>query len=97
MIQYWLNGLFVFILSVTPAFAESVVRGDSTRGVILYDTHCIQCHTQQIHWREKKLVTNWESLTAQVDRWQSNSGLEWNKNDIEVVSRFLNSTYYHYR
>jgi hypothetical protein len=79
MIRYWFNGLFVFILSVNPAFAESETRTDITRGVMLYDNHCIQCHTQQIHWREKKMATDWESLITQVDRWQRASGLEWSK------------------
>ena len=96
MIQYWCKGLFVFILSVTPAFAENGARIDTNRGAMLYDNHCIQCHTQQIHWREKKLVTDWGSLLAQVDHWQRASGLEWNKNDIKEVSRYLNSKYYHY-
>ena len=96
MIQYWCKGLFVFILNVTPAFAENGARIDTNRGAMLYDNHCIQCHTQQVHWREKKLVTDWESLLAQVDHWQRASGLEWSKNDINEVSRYLNSKYYHY-
>ena len=96
MIRYWLKGLFVFILSVTPAFAQNEVRTDATRGAMLYDNHCIQCHTQQVHWREKKLATDLETLITQVDRWQRASGLEWSKNDIEEVSRYLNGKYYYY-
>ena len=98
MIQYWFSGLIVFILSVNPAFAESGTKIDTTRGrgAMLYDNNCIQCHTQQIHWREKKIATDWESLIAQVDRWQRTSGLEWSKNDIKEVSRYLNGEFYHY-
>ena len=90
------KGLFVFIFSVTPAFAENEAKMDATRGVMLYDNHCIQCHTLQVHWREKKLATNWQNLVAQVDRWQRTSGLVWSKNDIEEVSRYLNGKFYHY-
>ena len=96
MIRYWFNGLFGFILSSTPAFAENGANTDTIRGAMLYDNHCIQCHTQQIHWREKNIVTDWESLIAQVDRWQHTSGLVWSKADIEEVSRYLNGKYYHY-
>jgi mono/diheme cytochrome c family protein len=96
MIRYWLKGLFVFILSVTPAFAENEARTDTTRGAMLYDNHCIQCHTEQVHWREKKLASDWQSLIVQVDRWQRTSGLLWSKNDIEEVSRYLNGKFYHY-
>ena len=27
------------------------------RGELLYDTHCRGCHTEQVHWRDKKLAT----------------------------------------
>jgi len=96
MIQCWFKGLIVFILSVNPTFAENETRIESTRGAMLYDNHCIQCHTQQVHWREKKLATDWQSLIAQVDRWQRAAGLEWSKKDIEEISRYLNGKYYHY-
>jgi hypothetical protein len=97
MIRYWFNGLFLFILSVHPVFAENGTRTDDmARGAMLYDNHCIQCHTQQVHWREKKMAIDWKSLITQVDRWQRTSGLQWNKNDIEEVSHYLNSKYYHF-
>lgn len=96
MIRYGFYGLFFVILNVTAVFANSEAITDTARGSMLYNNHCIQCHTQQVHWREKKIATDWESLKAQVDRWQHNSGLKWNKNDIEEVSRYLNTEYYHY-
>lgn len=97
MVRYWFSsGLLVFILSVNPAFADKVTRADIARGAMLYDNHCLECHNQQLHWREKKIVTDWVSLLDQVDRWQKASGLEWSKNDIKEVSRYLNGQYYHY-
>lgn len=96
MSRYWIKGFIIFILSTNTAFAESGTRTDSTRGAMLYDNHCSQCHTQQVHWRDKKIVTDWKSLVAQVDRWQRNAGLEWNENDVKEVSRYLNGEYYQY-
>lgn len=96
VIRYWFNGLFVFTLSVNLAFAENKTRIDTTRGAMLYDNHCLQCHTQDVHWREKRIATDWKSLIAQVDRWQRASGLEWNKDDIREVSHYLNAKFYHY-
>jgi mono/diheme cytochrome c family protein len=96
MIRYWLNALFVFTLSVTPALAKNGSMIDTPRGAMLYENHCIQCHTQQVHWRDKKLATDWESLIKQVDRWQHNAGLRLNENDIEEVSKYLNRNYYHF-
>ena len=96
MIRYWFSGLIVCILSVNPAFAQIGTKIYTNRGAMLYNNNFIQCHTQQIHWREKKIATDWESLIAQVDRWQRTSGLAWSKNDIKEVSRYLNGEYYHY-
>ena len=68
----------------------------TTRGELLYSTHCIACHSTQVHWREKKLVTNWASLQSQVQRWQGISGLGWSHEDIEDVARYLDVIYYGY-
>lgn len=96
MIRSCLNYLCVIILSISSAFAESAAQLDTNRGAMLYDDHCTQCHTQQVHWQEKKLVNDWKTLVAQVDRWQYICGLEWSKNDTVEVSRYLNNKFYHY-
>lgn len=67
-----------------------------TRGELLYTTHCISCHTKQMHWRNDKQATNWESLKFQVRRWQGNAGLQWGEADITDVARYLNETIYRY-
>ena len=67
-----------------------------TRGELLYSIHCKSCHTSIVHWREKKLASNWLSLKAQVARWQSNAGLGWSEDEITDVTRYLNATYYHF-
>ena len=69
---------------------------DASRGELLYSTHCIACHTSQVHWRDKKLATDWKSLKAQVRRWQNTAGQKWGEPDISEVALYLNSRYYHY-
>lgn len=71
------------------------VRAES-RGELLYSTHCVACHTTEVHWRDKKLATNWPSLQAQVQRWQGVAKLKWNDADILDVTRFLNESFYHF-
>ena len=66
------------------------------RGELLYNTHCHTCHTEQLHWRDKKLAHNWDTLKAQVARWQAAAKLEWSDADIVEVSRYLNETIYRY-
>ncbi len=79
-----------------PAAASAQVAAQSSRGELLYMTHCIACHTTAIHWRQKKLAVDWESLKRQVRRWAGNAGLAWTDADIAEVARYLNATYYRY-
>jgi mono/diheme cytochrome c family protein len=79
----WCAGLALAL----PARAQS-------SGELLYTTHCIACHTTQVHWRSKKLATDWNSLKAQVRRWQTTTALRWTEDDINSVTRYLNDNIY---
>ncbi len=83
------------MLGVSAAVSAQPTR-DPTRGELLYTTHCISCHTAQVHWREKKIAGDWISLQFQVRRWQGNIGLGWSNEDIGQVARYLNALYYRY-
>lgn len=65
-----------------------------SRGELLYRTHCAECHSSQMHWREKKTVRDWPSLRAQVHYWQDQAQLRWTDDDIAAVAHYLNDTYY---
>lgn len=67
-----------------------------SRGELLYNTHCIACHTTHVHWRDQRLASDWGSLTHQVQRWQSNTHLGWNEQDVGAVASYLNTLYYHF-
>ncbi len=67
-----------------------------TRGELLYDTHCVACHTTQVHWRERRLATDWDGLKAQVQRWQARARLAWSEDDVLEVTRHLNDTVYRF-
>jgi mono/diheme cytochrome c family protein len=86
----------LLVLFVNLADADALPVRDATRGELLYSTHCIACHSSQVHWREKKLVTDWTSLQSQVRRWQEVSGLGWSNEDIAEVARYLNALHYRY-
>jgi mono/diheme cytochrome c family protein len=91
------NQFMVFIaLEGFSALACAQASLSETRGELLYDTHCVACHTAQIHWRNDRLAVDWDSLKFQVRRWQGNTGLAWSEADIIDVSRYLNETIYRY-
>jgi hypothetical protein len=77
-----------------PVYAED--RYSENRGELLYATHCTACHDEQVHWREKKRVTDWDSLVTEVRRWQDNLGLAWNASEIVDTARYLNAVFYHF-
>ncbi len=83
---------------LTAALARVELRAvqDRTRGQLLYETHCVSCHSKEIHWRDRKLATSWPALVAQVQRWQRNGGLGWTGEDVEDVARYLDATIYRF-
>ncbi len=78
------------------AMAQTSAPASPTRGELLYTTHCIACHSTQMHWRDKRLATDWPSLQAQVRRWQREAKLGWTEDDILEVTRHLNDRIYRY-
>ena len=78
------------------ALAPLLPAGAESRGELLYATHCIACHTSQVHWRDKRVATDWSSLKAQVRQWQKSASLAWPDRDILNVTRYLNESIYRF-
>ena len=88
--------LIIMALAGASALAPAQTPPVATRGQLLYATHCITCHSVQMHWRRDRLARDWDSLLVQVRRWQGNAGLQWGEADIAEVARHLNETIYHF-
>lgn len=84
-----------FMLFGNLASAGEAPR-DASRGELLYATHCEVCHNLDIHWRAKRIVTDWTSLRQQVRRWQDVAKARWSDEDIEEVARYLNALLYRF-
>lgn len=83
------------MLATALVAAQGSGTGDP-RGELLYSTYCIGCHTTQVHWREKRLATDWNSLKFQVHRWQQNVAPGLDEDDVSAIARHLNGLYYHF-
>lgn len=90
-----LRATLAFLALTAGTFAHAQT-GSEDRGALLYDTHCIACHTTEAHWRDKRLATNWRTLLEQVRIWQANANLGWSEGDIEAASVYLNRRYYRF-
>ncbi|MFM9916972.1 MAG: c-type cytochrome [Rhizobacter sp.] len=86
--------VLLIVLACNLVAAPSAMA--QSRGELLYTTHCISCHTTEMHWRDKRAASNWPALKAQVRRWQDAASLAWSDSDILDVSRYLNETTYHF-
>lgn len=85
--------LAAVFLSCAAAQAQTA---PPTRGQLLYETHCIECHTTQMHWRDQRLARDWGTLKVQVRRFQDIAGLGWSDEDVTAVTRYLNDTIYRF-
>jgi len=88
----------VTLLAATAvlAAAQPALQPPSTRGQMLYATHCIECHTTQMHWRARQQARDWNTLRVEVQRWQAAASLAWSDADIDEVTRHLNDTIYRF-
>jgi len=84
----------MFVAACATASAQNAPT--PSRGQLLYSTHCIACHNTQIHWSDRRLATDWETLKAQVRQWQARAQLNWSDADIVEVARHLNETIYRF-
>lgn len=80
--------------ALTAAVAQA--QPAANRGQLLYATHCVECHTTQMHWRDQRLARDMNGLRGQVRRWQGEARLQWSDEDIEAVARHLNDTIYQF-
>jgi len=72
----------------------ALATADVQRGRLLYETHCIACHTTQAHWRDKHVVRSWADLLYQVTRMEKNAGQDWSSAEISDVAAYLNELFY---
>lgn len=72
----------------------TAVSADLERGQSLHDTHCRMCHDSVAYKRDKKIADTYETVRAQVVRWQKNTSLRWTEADIDNVTAYLAKTYY---
>lgn len=88
--------LCILSLIQSAANAQSLSIPPESRGELLYSVSCGECHASEVHWREKKLATNWSRLIAEVRRWKVNGRLDWSEDDVIEVARYLDVTFYRF-
>lgn len=71
-----------------------VGAADLERGRLLHGTFCLGCHGDSVAKRENRVARSHAELRRQVARWQGNTGLKWESQDVDDVTAYLNDAYY---
>lgn len=64
------------------------------RGELLYENHCLGCHTSIAHVRENRRAQTVSEVQAWVARWAGELKLAWTTEEVGDVARFLVRRYY---
>ncbi len=88
-------GLILFLFNSVQAQEIDRVQAQAIdRGQLLYENHCVNCHTTDIHQRGNRKVNSLNDLSKMVIRFQHHLKLGWNVNDVGQVTRYLNQKFY---
>lgn len=80
-------------LLAAPAWAQ-----DPQRGKELYETHCLSCHYERIHRRERSrsLVASLVALRIEVARRAEFTRRSFTVEDLDDIAEFLNRSHYRF-
>lgn len=83
-----------FAGSLALLLAGPAGAADPERGKLLHGTFCLGCHGDSVAKRENRVARSYSELRRQVGRWQANTGLKWESQDVDDVTAYLNEAYY---
>ena len=83
------------LLAGSPAMGADTPSVE--RGRLLYENHCIVCHTAKVHGRIPPLPINMKELRYIVAFWAKNEKLPWTEQEIDDVAQYLDVTHYRLR
>ena len=70
---------------------------EPTRAAMLYENHCAECHTTEVHFRAQRKARSLGDISTWVRRWQRELKLEWDAHDVAEVTEHLNTQYYGFK
>lgn len=86
-----LAALLAAAVAAAPAGAQ---QGDALRGRLLYENHCLECHSSRAHVRANRKAHSAAAVRGYVNRWQQVQGLSWSQSDIDDVTTWLYLRFY---
>jgi mono/diheme cytochrome c family protein len=83
--------LLALVAAAWPAAAQ-----DARRGQQLYETHCLSCHYERIHKRDRtrSVVRSLVALRVEVASRAEAAKLPLRPEDLDDIAEYLNRSYY---
>jgi mono/diheme cytochrome c family protein len=85
----------VGVLALSGA-ASTAEAADKERGRVLYENHCVVCHTPKVHSRPNRIPLSINELRQIVVNWAKEENLRWTDDEVNDVVWYLNTTRYRY-
>jgi hypothetical protein len=87
-----------FCSSVTliagSVISTAAYAADMEHGKMLYENHCVSCHSSAVFTREKRMVNNFTELRERIRQCELSNDLTWFDEDIDAVVNYLNTNFY---
>ena len=80
--------------ALVAALSSPAQAADASRGRELYESACIGCHGRSVHARATSSVRSCVELRATVARFADIQGRNWDAEDLDDVTTWLNVRYY---
>ena len=79
-----------------PVVTEGATGQVTDRGQLLYENHCTTCHESGVHLRQSGKVHSVKDIRQWVIRWSKNIKLDWENNDVDVVTDYISRRFYQF-
>lgn len=76
------------------ANAWSAELPSAERGRLLYENHCVTCHSGKVHRRITPVPITRSELRVIISAWARSEQLGWTDGEVADVVEFLDSVYY---
>ena len=89
--------LLIFVTSGLVMANSSLLAIDVNHGKSLQQKNCMSCHDDGMYTREERRVNTLDALRNQVQRCETNLGLQWFPEDVDAVIEYLNTSFYKFK
>ena len=86
--------IVLLVMLAAPAWAQ-----DAERGKLLYETHCLACHYERIHERDrsKSLVSSFTDLRIEVANRALSTERKFTPQELDEIAAYLDRSYYRFQ